>query len=143
MLKVTDITINNLRTGKLRLQLPEFYRLKKVIEINIVHDNQTVFNHTIAVLKNLNRIVNDKKASLYLKQTIDGKTKRQLLFVAGVFHDIGKNKSCVLVGGKTDCPEHEYLSYIALKKTLRFLRGFQSEGFDINSPRYGFAMFRT
>lgn len=65
MLEISDITISNLESGKLKGELPEFYELKKVTENNNWHNNESTFNHTIQLLKNV-RLLTNKRHGGYL-----------------------------------------------------------------------------
>lgn len=67
MLKISDISIEKLRNNEFQKELPEFYELKGVIENNSWHSNDPVFDHTLAVLKELEKLLksaNDKINSI-------------------------------------------------------------------------------
>ncbi len=119
MLKVSDITIKNLKNGKFKSQLPEFYDLKKVTENNRFHNNQSVFDHTLLVLENLESIFKDKKLKRYLSEKIGGKNKKQLLFFTTTFHDIGKKDTIIVNKGISSCPAHEIDSSKKIKRIIK------------------------
>ncbi len=110
MLKVGDMTIKNLKAGKFKFQLSEFYDLKKVIENNRFHNNQSVFDHTITALEKLTILLKNKVLKSYLSKKIGDKTRKQLLFLATVFHDIGKKDTLAIKGGESFCFGHERCS---------------------------------
>jgi putative nucleotidyltransferase with HDIG domain len=97
LLNINEITIEKLKAGELVDKLPEIYELKEVIENNNSHINQSVFDHTISVMENLEKL-------------IDENSKKQLLILAATFHDIGKKETIVEKEGKISCPGHELAS---------------------------------
>jgi len=58
LLNISDVTIEKLKSGDLIQELPEIYELKEVIENTIGHINRSVFNHTLDVLENLEKLIN-------------------------------------------------------------------------------------
>ena len=109
MLKVSAISIQKLKDGKLKKELPEFYELKNVTENNAWHNDDVVFTHTLNVLRKLEEILEkqNNKISSYLSQNVDQHTRRQLLFLATVFHDIAKPETFEGSNGETICFGHE------------------------------------
>ncbi len=122
MLKIKDFTIKNLKSGKLKKAFPEFYELKNVIERDPVwHNNESTFDHTLSVLKNLEKIIKrNKKLKKYLEKKVIENKKKDLLFLATVFHDLGKKETLTRIGEKFSFPRHELVS---AKKALRILHG--------------------
>lgn len=109
MLKVSAINIEKLRKGKFQNELSEFFELKNCIENNEWHNNNSVFDHTLSVLEELEKLwfkINNKINS-YLNQKIDTHTRREVLFLGTLFHDIAKNNVLLKDGDKTSCPKHE------------------------------------
>jgi putative nucleotidyltransferase with HDIG domain len=110
MINISEITIKKLKAGDLAIQLPEVYELKDVIENNRAHINQSVFDHTLAVVNNLKKIVEDGQQNNYLEKLIGENSKKQLLIFATFFHDIGKKETLVEKDGKNKCLGHEAVS---------------------------------
>jgi UTP:GlnB (protein PII) uridylyltransferase len=122
MLKIEEITIAKLKFGKLKKELPEFYELKKVIENNPWHDNESTFTHTLAVLKELeNFLKNNKNNKLkkYLNERLDNYERKDLLYLAAVLHDLGKKETMVKKGKSSSFPKHEKVSAVKAKNILR------------------------
>lgn len=122
MLKIKDITIDKVKGGKLKKELPEFYELKKVIENNSWHNNESTFTHTLNVLRDLKKFLrNSKNIKLkkYLNQLVDGYKRKDLLFLATVFHDLGKKETIIKNGKLTSFPEHEKISILKSENILK------------------------
>ncbi|OGH91789.1 MAG: hypothetical protein A2534_04665 [Candidatus Magasanikbacteria bacterium RIFOXYD2_FULL_39_9] len=94
MLKLVDLNIENIKSGKLINELPEFYALKDVIENNAGHINDPVFDHCVragaAVLKLCAGA--PQKIKEILQQQIGAEKREELLFIIALFHDVGKIK---------------------------------------------------
>jgi UTP:GlnB (protein PII) uridylyltransferase len=123
-MKIENITYDNLKSGELEKDLPEFYELRTVIENNSWHDHETTFNHTLAVLDELNKIISDnlnQKLIDYLDQKIEKHSRKELLFLATVFHDLGKFDTIVKDEANSYFPKHEDFSVIKTKKILERL----------------------
>ncbi|HEC64362.1 MAG TPA: HD domain-containing protein [bacterium] len=104
-----------LNTAKLRNKefidlIPEIYELEKVIENdNHYHNNDSVFDHIMSVLKGLEEILKSikEKVSDYLSQKITNYSRKELLFLTILFHDIGKKETMIKdSNGFTSCPGH-------------------------------------
>ncbi len=122
MLKIENITISNLKNGQLKKELPEFYELDKIIENNPWHSKESVFIHTINVLEGVNNFFkNYKNFKLkdYLNKKLDNYKRKDLLFLAAVFHDLGKKESIVKNGKISSCPKHEIISSLKAKSILK------------------------
>lgn len=107
-LNISDITIDRLKRGELQKELPEFFELKNFVEKNPWHDN-SVFDHTLGVLEELEKLLKslNGKADSYINQKIDSHTRRELLVLSTLFHDIAKSDTLVDEEGSTFCPKHE------------------------------------
>jgi|GEM_PF-1588187 len=99
--------------------LPELLPLQTTVEKNIAHDSQTVFNHTISVMVGLEKFFNkvlvlpelQPKLTDYLNQKIGSNSKKDLLRLLVLVHDLAKNLALVTdPTGKTSCPGHEILA---------------------------------
>jgi len=114
-----QLTSRHIIAGSLKTVLPEFYKLSSVVEINPWHNKQNVFEHTMNVLSSLERIIlfdflaGDRKLKLEkeLLQEINGHTRKELLIVATLLHDCGKEKTLIIDHRtrQTNCPNHELI----------------------------------
>lgn len=120
MIKISSITIQKLKNNKLKKALPEFYELRKIIENNEWH-KESVFKHTLSVFKNLKKLHNAYKNKLnkYLSKKIDRFTRKELLFLAALFHDIAKKETITQKKGVTQCPKHEIKGAVKAKRILK------------------------
>ncbi|MDP2670177.1 MAG: HD domain-containing protein [bacterium] len=120
MIKVSAISIEKLRNGQFQNELPEFFELKSFIENNGWHNNDSVFNHTLAVLAELEKLLSDinDKINSYLNENIDTHTRKELLFLGTLFHDIAKSDVLVKNGDSTSCPKHEEIGSEKVKSIL-------------------------
>jgi len=120
MLKVSEINIKNLKNNRFEKELPELYQLKNVIENNSWHNHDPVFDHIIATLESLEGLLEKakNKINLYLDQTVDKHTRKELLFLAALFHDIAKKETIVSEDGLTACLKHEEAGARKVKKIL-------------------------
>lgn len=119
-IKLSEISVSKLRNNKFEDSIPEFYELRDVIENNDTHDNDSVFDHTLAVLENLEKLMKNLKDENrdYLNQKIMNHTRKEILFLATIFHDIGKKETLKEDDGKTSCLGHEE---IGSKKVVEIL----------------------
>lgn len=123
---ISCLNRKNILSGKLKELIPEFYELKDVIENTNDgwHDNESAFEHTLLVMTALEKLF--LKASGRLKKTlnqkIDTNTRRILLKVAAIFHDIAKKETIIKdENGFTSCPGH---AEMGAKKTEKILERF-------------------
>lgn len=93
MLALEAITLQNISSQKLISELPEFYVLKTVIEHNGSHDHDAVFDHCVRTAEKLLEIL--KQAPEHVREKLEEKSggtrRKDLLFIAALFHDIGKS----------------------------------------------------
>lgn len=111
------ITLEALKAGQFQTDFPKFYALKTVEENNSAHEHQVVLDHVLAVLTSLQEVLkldfikdDEVKAKLrrYLDHSPDILTRESLIFLATVFHDIGKLETLVeKEPGVFACPAHE------------------------------------
>ena len=117
---------SNLVSGKLRTLVPELYELKEVIENSKDgwHDNESVFDHTLFVMSALEKLFLKigKNLETILNQKIDKNTRKILLKIATMFHDIAKKETWTKdENGFTHFPRHGELSG---QKTIKILDRF-------------------
>ncbi|MBI5306730.1 HD domain-containing protein [Candidatus Wolfebacteria bacterium] len=133
--QMTDIFIEKLKNGKLANVLPELYELKNIIENNLWHNNDSVFNHTIAVLEKLEMLFKktNNNVNSYLNQMVDKNTKKQLLFLGTILHDIAKKETIINKNGLTTCSNHEQKGAVKAQKILRRFNLSQKEIYYITN----------
>jgi len=114
------LNIDKIRKGKFVEQIPELYELREVIENNDWHNNTSVFNHTLTTLEKLEGLLGNIKSVIsdYLNQKITNYNRKELLFLATIFHDIAKKETFLKKNGETACLNHEEKSAIKAKKIL-------------------------
>ena len=79
--------------GILGRYLPEFGRVTGQMQYDLFHI-YTVDAHTLQVLRNMRRMILKKSASIYPLATklIQNIPKIEILYIAGLYHDIGKGR---------------------------------------------------
>lgn len=116
-----DLSLSNIKDGFLVHKIPELYELKNCIENNPWHHNISVFDHTVEVLEQLDKILlwlNQKLLS-HLDIKVERNKKKDLLYLASLFHDISKNDTFDYKEWFwTVCPGHEELWAIKVKPIL-------------------------
>ncbi len=130
--KITKATLERIKSGNYREELPELYELEKVIENNPWHNHESTFGHTLSVMEELRKLsrvpylekfLKDRQAALRLKKYLDSKLKdsprKDLLFWAGLLHDFGKKETFVSKDGISSFPEHEKISVLKARKILK------------------------
>lgn len=139
MIKISDIKIEKLRVGCFKNELPEFFELKNCIENNSWHNNESVFDHTLSVLGEFEKLIKiiNSKVYCYLNQIIDSYSRKDLIFTAILFHDISKNDTLVKKNDITFCLEHEKIGAEKVTKILnRFDLSAREKSIIINLVRY-------
>lgn len=116
-----EITAEELKIGGLELEFPELYELKEVIENNRSHNKDSVFNHTVLVLKNLEILLEKYNQNDHFSGLIAGKSKKQLFTLATLLHDVGKKETMVVKEEKTSCLDHES---VGAAEALEILKRF-------------------
>jgi putative nucleotidyltransferase with HDIG domain len=101
-------------------ELPEIYQLKEIIENNDWHNHESVFDHTLTVLRELKKIIktSSPKIKRELNKRIDNYRRKDLLFLAALFHDIGKRKTLRKINDITWSSGHEREGAKKVKKIL-------------------------
>jgi len=116
---ISSISSKSLRSKNYIDIFPEYYNLAKVTENNLWHNNQKVFDHVISVFEGLETVFRfdnlSKKQSTslkkYLSEKIGGGTRKKILIVATLLHDIAKIDTYIKKSdGTSSCPGHELIS---------------------------------
>jgi len=90
----------------------------------------------LSELKKILKTVNNKINS-YLNQKIDKHSKRDLLFLGTLFHDIAKDDTITKKGSITSCPKHEEVGSKKVKSILeRFDLSEKEKVIIINIVKY-------
>jgi len=115
--KLSDISTKKIENGELENVIPEFYKLRTVVENTDWHNNQNVFDHTLNVMKELEKIfklnfLKNKKLKVKITHILNSRIEKysckELLFFAALMHDIAKTKTIQIIdNNRTSCPEHE------------------------------------
>lgn len=119
---ISILNKRDIKSGKLAKLIPEFYELKKVVENNPWHNRESVFNHTLSVLEGMEKIIRDSKKEIKqaLNEIIDKNSRKNLLYVAALLHDIGKKETVIDLGdGARGCPGHEEKGAEKVEKILK------------------------
>ena len=127
---ISILNRKNIKSGKLTKLIPEFYELKKVIENNPWHNKERVFEHSLSVLNNLEKIIRNSKKEIRqaLNKIVDKNSRKSLLYISALLHDIGKTETIVdLGGGIRGCPGHEKEGWRKAKKILKRFKISQEE----------------
>jgi hypothetical protein len=111
------VTSDSLQSGGLADAVPELYEQKQTVEVNAWHDHQSVFDHTVSVIKAVEQIyrfeflfISSRDVlTAYLAKEQYGYSMKNLSLFTALLHDIGKAKTMItnVQTGQTDCPEHE------------------------------------
>lgn len=125
-IEIKKITAQALRSKEYIEFFPEYYELESAVENGPWHDNQNVLDHVIAVFAGLEKVLEldgDGRASAqkifietYLSESIGTKTRREILKVATLLHDIAKVDTLVKrPDGTANCPGHELIGAARVK----------------------------
>ncbi len=146
LIDISQVTSKALKEKKYLKSFPEYYRLVKVIENNLWHNNQNVLDHVIGVFRGLETVLQFKDLDLtrkklaedYLSQAIDQRTRKEILFTATLLHDIAKNETLVKQpDGTSGCPGHELIAAARVKKfSARFKLSKKDEDYVERIVRY-------
>lgn len=118
VIDISSLTSEKIRSGQFKKGLPEIYALKKVVENSTWHEKQDVFEHTMAVLEQLEFLLNMKVFKLskkrilqkQLAKRVGNHTRKDLLIVSTLLHDIAKPVTAIKdKTGMVRCPGHELL----------------------------------
>jgi len=102
------------------LKNKEFLKLKKIKEINSRHINQSVFEHSVAVMKAMESLLAYEKNRKWLNKKIGKHTRKELLVISSLLHDNAKPSVFMKNKDKTTkCPSHELLGGFLFGKYLK------------------------
>jgi UTP:GlnB (protein PII) uridylyltransferase len=116
---ILNISSESLRSRTYASTFPEYYALSRITENSLWHDNQNVLNHVIRVFEGsetvlkFEGVINSHKNFInkYLSQLIGSKTRKEILIVATLLHDIAKIDTLVKrPDGTAGCPGHELIA---------------------------------
>ena len=118
-INISNITSKLLKQNKYLSSFPEYYKLASITENNAWHINQNVFDHVVGVFAGLEEVLKFKdlnnsqveKIYRYLSTKIGLRTRKEVLIVATLLHDIAKTDTLVKhKDGTTSCPSHELIA---------------------------------
>ncbi|NTW89533.1 MAG: HD domain-containing protein [Candidatus Moranbacteria bacterium] len=101
---------DEIRAGKWSGLIPEVYALKEVVENSRRwHKNDSVFDHTLRAMDGLDDVLEKAGETVhtYLGQVVGRYSRKDLLYLALLFHDLGKKDTLCVVDGFTNAPDHE------------------------------------
>lgn len=119
-IKISEFTIERIQNREFEKLIPEFYELEEIVENSPWHNNDNVLNHTISLLRELEELIkkSNDKIKVYLDKKINTHSRGKLLFLAALFHDIGKKETYKKEKDVTECLGHEEVGAIKLKTIL-------------------------
>lgn len=119
-IRLPELTIEKIKNREFEKLIPELYELVEIIENNPWHNNDNVLNHTISVLVELEQLLQrlNDRIKVYLEKKINTHSRKELLFLVTLFHDIGKKKTYKREKDITRCPGHEEEGAVKLKTII-------------------------
>ncbi|MDO8428133.1 MAG: HD domain-containing protein [Candidatus Diapherotrites archaeon] len=120
MLKISDFSASNLLAGKFEQSLPELYVLQSIIENNESHFFDSVFHHCIVTFQSMQTLLlNQNFLESSFSSLVETHSKKELLLLAALFHDIGKKDTLVQTGSISKFPGHEEQGYLVVQPVLK------------------------
>ncbi len=125
MIDIKRITASKLKSGIFKREFPDYYALSSIVENNLWHNNQNVFDHVVRVYENLEKELrfsdlsreNKELATEYFESKVEILTKGDLLKIATLLHDIAKIDTLITYSkGQASCPGHELLGASRVSK---------------------------
>lgn len=117
MINIEDISIENIKRGYFKNDIPEFYELKNIFENNQWH-HETTFEHTLMVLEEYEKFIKKYQIS-DLEEKIGNYSKKKLIQIAILLHDISKKETIeISEDKKTSFPGHEKEGGLKAKNIL-------------------------
>ncbi len=127
-MKLEDISLEKYQSGELFKIFPCLKRLENIVENDSFHNKDSVYSHTLKVARNIYGIIGEYDfVSSWFDRRIRYNRKKDLLVIAAIFHDTGKEVTYSVSGGKTSCRGHEEESYRITKELLEDVEGDPSE----------------
>ncbi|TAK95229.1 HD domain-containing protein [Patescibacteria group bacterium] len=119
---LTTLSVENVRSGLLKDQLPELYELQQVVENNPWHDRETTFEHTLTVVSALSEFIGQNEAiQKMLAEKVGNHTRLELLMLAAFFHDVAKKETMVVSGDRSSFSGHDKVGEEKVKPILNRL----------------------
>lgn len=109
MLPIAKITLEKIKNNTLTQELPEFYRLKNIVETNGWHNQDITFDHSGRTAKIITELLQtaSERVRTYLAERVIQHTKKELLLLTALFHDIGKLDTAERAGDAIHFPGHD------------------------------------
>jgi UTP:GlnB (protein PII) uridylyltransferase len=110
MFQELPINAADVRDGKWSGEIPEVYALRDVVENSRRwHKNDSVFDHSLRAMDGLDDVLEKAGETVhtYLGQVVGRYSRKELLYLALLFHDLGKKDTLRVVDGFTQAPDHE------------------------------------
>lgn len=119
-IKLSEFTIEKIKNREFEKDIPELYALENVIENNPWHSDDSVLNHTISVIAELNNLFDtvNNKIKDHLNQKIKNYSRKELLSLATVFHDIAKKETFAIENNITETVGHEEMGSEKLRNIV-------------------------
>jgi len=120
---IASLNKTNLVSGKLKTLVPELYVMQDAVEDNDWHLEESVFDHTVSVVGSLEKTLLNLTGPLKrrMNEEVDKNSRKILLKIAAIFHDISKPETLSKEGYPTRCVGHER---IGAERTRNILRHF-------------------
>ena len=123
-MRIDDFTLEKYESGELLKTVPRIGLLKNIIENDSVHKNDSVYNHTLNVARNvINTAGSSRLFSEFFSRKIKNFSILDLVTAAALFHDIGKVSTFRVSDGITSCEGHEEVSYIFVSDFFNDVEG--------------------
>ena len=119
-IKLSEFTFEKIKNREFEKVIPELYELENVIENNPWHNNDPVFHHIVSVTSELEDLLKDvnNKIKNFLNQKVTNHFRKELLFLATVFHDIAKKETFTIDNNMTETVGHEEMGSEKLKNIV-------------------------
>lgn len=117
MIDIKKVSLEGIKAGEFKNELPEFYDLKNIFENNLWH-HETTFEHVLSVFNKYNIFLDNYRVD-YLNNKVEKNSKKELLKIAILLHDISKKETIKSSeNGETSFPNHEVEGGIKAKSIL-------------------------
>ena len=138
------LTLQNFKIGKFFESFPWFGKLKEIIENDSHHAHDSVFNHTVNVALSIESLVCENQIySDYFSRKLHGNSRRRLLEISAIFHDVGKSETGSFEGSRTSFKGHEEVSFNITQGILKHIDMSEIErSYICNIIRYHGRLFQ-